>query len=106
MATAAPFGISGIVASYLGARLGGTANPALLSRVLGAFLLLYVAWLAVEKAWRVPATSTTALTGGALSGFFAGIFGVGGAVRGTFLTAYNLPKAVYLFTSGAIALVG
>jgi uncharacterized membrane protein YfcA len=39
-----------------------------------------------------------------LSGLFAGFFGVGGAVRGAFLAAFNLPKEVYVFTSGLIAL--
>jgi len=29
---------------------------------------------------------------------------VGGAIRGMFLSAFNLPKEVYLFTAGAIAL--
>jgi uncharacterized membrane protein YfcA len=43
--------------------------------------------------------------GGALYGLCAGIFGVGGAVRGAFLAAYNLPKEVYIFTAGAIGLV-
>jgi len=43
------------------------------------------------------------IAGGALSGFFAGIFGVGGAVRATFLTVFDLPKAAYLATSGSIA---
>ena len=43
------------------------------------------------------------LTGGSLSGFFAGIFGVGGAIRGAFLSAYDLPKEMYIFTAGVIA---
>jgi uncharacterized protein len=34
--------------------------------------------------------------------FSSGIFGVGGAIRSTFLSAYNLDKSVFLFTSGAI----
>ena len=46
----------------------------------------------------------TALAGGAAYGFSAGIFGVGGAVRGAFLSAYDLPKSVYIFTAGAIGL--
>ena len=46
----------------------------------------------------------TQLSGGALSGFMAGIFGIGGAVRAAFLSAFNLPKAVYISTAGAIAL--
>jgi len=41
----------------------------------------------------------------ASTGFFAGIFGVGGAVRSTFLSAFNLEKSVFLFTSGAIGLL-
>jgi hypothetical protein len=45
------------------------------------------------------------IAGGTLSGFLAGIFGVGGAVRSAFLTAFDLPKAVYLATAGAIALL-
>lgn len=49
-------------------------------------------------------TRHSRLRGGVLSGFFAGFFGVGGAVRGAFLTAFNLPKEVYIFTSGLIAL--
>jgi len=34
----------------------------------------------------------------------AGIFGVGGAIRAAVLAAFNLPKEVYLFTSGFTAL--
>jgi len=46
----------------------------------------------------------TSVLGGALSGFFAGVFGMGGAVRGISLSAFDLPKAIYLATAGAIAL--
>lgn len=99
------FGISGLVTSFLGASVSVAVPGALLSRLLGVFLLLYVVWLWRERAWNIPARPGATLTGGALSGFLAGTFGIGGAVRGAFLTAYNLPKEVYLFTSGAIALV-
>lgn len=98
------FGGSGVLASYLGARVSVVVSAAMLSRVLGLVLLLYVGWVLLERRWRVPATTAASLAGGALSGFLAGVTGVGGAVRGAFLTAYNLPKTVYLFTSGAIAL--
>lgn len=99
------FGASGLVASYLGASLILKISEDVLSRLLGVFLLVYVGWLAWKPQWRLPEKNVTALTGGALSGFFSGIFGVGGAVRGAFLAAYNLPKDVFLFTSGAIGLV-
>ncbi len=53
----------------------------------------------------MKASSTLGAIGGGVSGFFAGIFGVGGAVRGAVLTAFDLPKAAYLTTGAAIALV-
>jgi uncharacterized protein len=98
------FGIPGIAASYLGATLVFTVAERFLSQLLGAFLVAYVVFLFLKPAFRVPSNTVTAVSGGGLSGFFAGIFGVGGAVRGAFLSAYDLPKAVYISTAGAIAL--
>jgi uncharacterized membrane protein YfcA len=97
------FGLSGIAASYLGASLSFYATGLPLKSVLGAFLILYVIFLFIERQWALPKTSVTAVSGGLLSGLFAGFFGVGGAIRGAFLTAFNLPKEVYIFTSGLIA---
>lgn len=98
------FGLAGIVASFLGASLSLHAQGLPLKRVLGAFLILYVVYLLLKRDWALPKTHGTAVCGGLLSGLFAGFFGVGGAVRGAFLTAFNLPKEVYIFTSGLIAL--
>jgi len=66
---------------------------------------MYVSYIFLKPAWKIKASTPTALVGGSLSGFFAGVFGVGGAVRSTFLSAYDLPKSVFLFTSGAIGLL-
>ena len=98
------FGIPGIATSYLGASLALYVAAIPLKRILGVFLLLYVAFLFLKRGWVLPKTQKTAISGGLLSGLFAGFFGVGGAVRGAFLSAFNLPKEVYLFTSGFIAL--
>ncbi len=98
------FGLPGIIATVVGASLIFSVSSALLSRVLGTFLVLYVLFLLVHSSFQVHPSLVTNLIGGALSGFFAGIFGMGGAVRGMFLSAFNLPKAVYLATAGAIAL--
>lgn len=46
-----------------------------------------------------------ALLGGVFSGITAGLFGIGGPMRGAFLSAFNLKKEVYIFTSGAVALL-
>jgi uncharacterized membrane protein YfcA len=98
------FGLSGIVASYLGASLSLHAEVLPLKRILGTFLILYVLYLFVVREWALPKTNGTAVCGGLLSGLFAGFFGVGGAVRGAFLLAFDLPKEVYICTSGLIAL--
>jgi uncharacterized membrane protein YfcA len=99
------FGGTGIVATVIGGLLVFQAPESLLSRALGGFLLLYVIFLLAKQSFRIPQTTPTAVLGGVLHGFAAGIFGVGGAVRGAFLAAFDLPKAVYIFTSGAIGLV-
>ena len=99
------FGVTGIIATVFGGLVVLQAPETLLRRVLGAFLLAYVVFIIFKPEFKVPQSDATALSGGALYGFSAGIFGVGGAVRGAFLAAYDLPKSVYIFTSGAIGLV-
>jgi len=98
------FGIAGIAASYLGASIVFSVSEKLLPQILGGFLIAYVLFLFLKPKFKIPKNTLTALSGGGLSGFFAGIFGVGGAVRGVFLSAFDLPKAVYISTAGAIAL--
>jgi len=96
------FGIPGIVVSFLAAKLPLSLDESMLARGLGLFLILYVAYLLFKPGWRVRPSVFSAIIGGSLSGFFAGIFGVGGAIRSTFLTAFDLKKNVFLFTSGVI----
>ncbi|HNR51973.1 MAG TPA: sulfite exporter TauE/SafE family protein [Deltaproteobacteria bacterium] len=97
------FGLSGIIASYIGAALTFQVQGLPLQRILGLFLVLYVAFLFANPRWALPENNGTAVAGGILSGLSAGFFGVGGAVRGAFLTAFDLPRDAYLFTSGIIA---
>lgn len=98
------FGIPGIAATFLGALLVFNVSSHLLSRILGGVLIGYVVYLLFKSSFRIPPNLFTGVCGGALSGFLAGIFGIGGAVRSMFLTAFDLPKAVYLATAGAIAI--
>ncbi len=99
------FGAVGLATSYLGAFVSLGANEQVLLRFLGAFLAGYAVFLIVQAKFKVPAGNITALSGGALSGFFAGMFGIGGAIRSAFLSAFDLPKAVYIATAGAIGLL-
>ena len=99
------FGVPGLVMSFVGARAGLIADETVLSRVLGGVLLLYVVFLLFKSTFKMAENLVNAGIGGGLSGFLAGLFGVGGAVRGAFLLAFDLPKAVYIATSGGIGLV-
>jgi uncharacterized membrane protein YfcA len=98
------FGVPGIIATILGARLIFSVPGTILQRILGVFLIGYVAFLFVRSAFKVRQSTATGALGGALSGFFAGLFGIGGAIRAMFLSTFDLPKAVYLATAGAIAI--
>jgi len=98
------FGIPGIVATFIGASLVFNIPKTVLSRILGSFLILYVIYLFAKSSFKVKPSPVFGACGGALSGFLAGVFGIGGAVRGLFLTAFDLPKAVYIATAGSIAL--
>ncbi|MDO8462014.1 MAG: sulfite exporter TauE/SafE family protein [Deltaproteobacteria bacterium] len=99
------FGAVGLVTSYLGAYISLGANEEMLLRILGMFLVGYALFLVFQSKFKIPAGNLTALSGGALSGFFAGIFGIGGAIRSAFLSAFDLPKAVFIATAGAIGLL-
>jgi len=99
------FGIPGIAAGYLGASLVFQVSSVLLSRILAGFIISYVAYIILKPNFKIKPNNFTAGTGGFISGFMAGIFGMGGAVRSLFLSAYNLPKEVYLVTGAAIAMV-
>jgi uncharacterized protein len=72
------FGVTGVVATVLGGLLVFQAPEELLRRILGGFLLGYVIFVLVKTRFTIPRTTATALSGGALYGLAAGIFGVGG----------------------------
>jgi len=99
------FGIPGIIASFIGASLIFEISEGVLTKILGGFLLVYVIFVFLKPGFRLAKKPGNMITGGALSGFLAGIFGVGGAVRGALLTAFDLHKATYLATAGTIALL-
>jgi uncharacterized membrane protein YfcA len=98
------FGIGGILTSLVGALLAFEVPAGVLSRILAGFIIIYLIYFFAKPSFKVKESTVFAVSGGALSGFLAGIFGMGGAVRGLFLSAFDLPKAVYIVTAGTIAL--
>jgi uncharacterized membrane protein YfcA len=95
------FGVPGIFAGVLGGWLSQMVDTVLLIRFIGFFLLAYVAFLMFEPSFKLPKKMGTSIAGGLSSGFLAGLTGVGGNPE-QFLSAFDLPKAKFIFTAGAI----
>ena len=99
------FGVPTIVATFFGALLVSPEQSALLSALLGLFLIGSVVLMYLLPYLTLPYNWVTSMVGGLLSGFFAGIFGIRGAVRSVFLAAFDLHKATFIGTTGAISLL-
>ena len=96
------FGVTGVVVSFFSARLTGLFPEEQLKTMLGLFLVTYVTFIFLKPKSKLPKTSSSMLLGGALSGLLAGLLGVGGTIRSAFLSAHDLNKTKFIFTSGAI----
>lgn len=99
------FGIPSVIFSIIGAQITLSFNQVLIMRFFGIFLILYVLVIHFDPKLKLPKNTVSAGVGGGLSGLTSGLFGAGGPIRAIFLAAFKLPKEVYLFTSGAIAML-
>ncbi len=97
------FGLPGILTSFIGSSLSLRISREILSRALGVFLIAYVLFIVFNRTFKLSQKLSVAVSGGALTGFFAGIFGIGGEINAVALSAFNLKKAVYVATAGAIS---
>ena len=97
------FGIPSILLTIVGALLVNYISQPVLKLVLGLFLIIYIL-ISWNDSFSVKPTSRSGIIGGSLSGFFAGLSGTGGALRGAFLTSFRLEKSVYIATAAAISL--
>ena len=97
------FGLPGILTSFIGSSLSLRISREILSRALGVFLIAYVLFIVFNRTFKLSQKLSVAISGGALTGFFAGIFGIGGEINAVALSAFNLKKAVYVATAGAIS---
>ena len=99
------FGIPSILMAFAGAMLISHIPLDAVKTVLGVFLIAYAAYSFIKPAFGLKKSKPAAMAGGSLSGFLAGLIGLGGAIRGAFLTSFNLPKEIYVATSAMIAVV-
>jgi len=86
--------IGGIVSKYL--------DGYLLEIFLGIFLIGLSLLFIIKTNLIVKPHRKEAILGGTLSGFFAGILGTGGAIRGLTMAAFNLEKNAFIATSAVI----
>lgn len=97
-------GIPAVLFVSLGAYLSQFANPRSLTILLGIFLVAFGLLFIINKNLKFQASNRNAMAGGVLSGFFAGLLGTGGAIRGATLSAFKLNKNNFIATSAIIDL--
>lgn len=99
------YGIPSIITAYLGATLLGTVGTGTVQIAFAVFIILFSVYSLLRPGWSLPSRSSLLVFGGALSGFTAGLIGLGGAIRGMFLISTRIEKEKYIATSAAIAFV-
>lgn len=98
------FGLPSVLLTLFGALLVTYVPSEILKLILGVFLIVFsLVSLSKPKISFFPSTKNS-FVGGSLSGFFAGLIGTGGALRGAFLTSFKLKTSVYIATAAAISL--
>lgn len=98
--------IPSIILTGVGALLTAMLSTEFMVRSLGIVLMLISAFsfFAKKRTQLLPKKATTMLA--AASGFFTGLVGTGGAIRGLALTALQLPKNSFVAVSSAVDLGG
>jgi hypothetical protein len=76
------FGLPSVLLTVAGAFLVPHVAQDLLKLILGAFLIIFSITSLLKPHLAFPATNESAMVGGGVSGFLAGLIGTGGALRG------------------------
>ena len=97
-------GIPAVLFVIVGAYMSKWVNTKMLEIGLSIFLIFMSLGLLFIKKLKVRANLSNSITGGAISGFVAGLIGTGGAIRGITLAAFNLKPEVFIATSALIDL--
>jgi uncharacterized membrane protein YfcA len=99
------FGIPSIIFAFGGAYLVSVMPVNTIMIAVAVFLIVFSLLSLLNPKLALKKTRTNAVAGGSLSGLLAGLMGLGGAIRSTFLISFKLPKEVYVATSAMIAVV-
>jgi uncharacterized membrane protein YfcA len=95
-------GIPSVLFVVPGAFLSKYFDTRLLEITLSFFLIALALLFLIRQNLIIKTNTFNEISGGILSGFLAGLVGTGGSVRGILLTAYRLPKEIFIATSAVI----
>lgn len=98
------YGIPTVITAIVGAYLLEIVAPKAIGLGIGIFLILFAIYTFINPSRTLPEREYVLVTGGLLSGFTAGLIGLGGAIRGAFLISTKIKKETYIATSASIAL--
>lgn len=98
------FGVPSLIFSAIGASLLTTLDPIILTKTIGAVLIIYAVYSLLRERVALPKSNFALVAGGSTVGFLAGLIGTAGAMRGAFLTSWNLAPSVYLGTGALMGL--
>jgi len=98
------YGIPTVITAIVGAYLLEVVAPKAIGLGIGIFLILFAIYTFINPSRTLPEREYVLVTGGLLSGFTAGLIGLGGAIRGAFLISTKIKKETYIATSASIAL--
>lgn len=97
-------GIPAVLMVILGALLAGQLPQRMLELSMSILIGMLAGYLAINSRSILAPSDRNLVAGGAISGFFAGLVGTGGAIRGLTLTAFNMEKNIFIATSALIDL--
>ncbi len=95
-------GVPSVLFVVVGGFLTTRINSKWLEIGLAIFLVALSLLFLIKKSLKITPNAKNAITGGALSGFSAGLLGTGGAIRGLTMAAFDLEKSVFIATSAFI----
>lgn len=99
------YGIPSSITAYAGAMLLERVAIDIIAVAFAAFIILFSVYSLINPTWSLPSKNSLLVFGGALSGFTAGLIGLGGAIRSMFLISTKIEKEAYIATSAAIAFI-
>lgn len=97
------FGVPSVCLTFVGASLVTFVSQPVLRFVLGLVLMGYTILSVFKPTFTLTPNLVNSVIGGSVYGFFAGLIGTGGPIRGAVLSAFRFKKSTYIATSGMIS---